>query len=253
MELLEILKISGVMVLGCLVQSSAGFGFGLFALPILLFLGFDLPQSVMIVVTGSAIQKITAVTYLRKDVDWKGLLPYMLTGLAALPLGVYLMYRVSFLSQPQAKQIIGFCILALVLLQWRRVHTPGNGVHPGWGYLAGFFSGVLNGLANIGGPPLVFWILAHGWSNEKMRVTALAFSLVFVPFQVGLMVLGFGVPILDSLWKTILLTPVILLGSWLGLRIGAAFSRENLRLYMRFLLIIIAVSALLGPLLSSTG
>jgi len=239
------------MLLGCLVQSSAGFGFGLFALPILLFLGFDLPHSVMIVVTGSAIQKITAVTYLRKDVDWKGLLPYMLTGLAALPLGVYLMYQVSFLSQPQAKQIIGICIFSLVLLQWRRVRSTGESVHAGWGYLAGFFSGILNGLANIGGPPLVLWILAHGWSNEKMRVTALAFSLVFVPFQVGLMVLGFGVPILESLWKTTLLTPVILLGSWVGLRIGDGFSKDNLRLYMRLLLLVIAVSSVLGPLLSS--
>ncbi len=248
MDVVEIFKISFVMLLGCIIQSSAGFGFGLFAIPLLLLSGFALPEAVMIVITGSAIQKITAVTYLRKAVDWKELLPYMAAGLVALPLGVYLMYRVSFLSQAAVKQIIGICIFVLLLLQWKGVIKIKEKIHRVWGYLAGFFSGLLNGLANIGGPPLVLWILSHRWSNEKMRVTALAFSLIFVPLQVVFMWMAFGTPILNVLVKTVLFTPLIFLGSWLGLKIGERISREHLRVYMHSLLLLIAVSTIIGPI-----
>lgn len=247
MDVAALAKIASVMILGCIIQGSAGFGFGLFALPILLFLDFPLPEAVMIVIVGSAMQKISAVAYLRRSVDWKEILPYMLLGLAALPLGVYLMVQVSFLDQAAIKQIIGSCIVILLLLQRQGVISARETVHRFWGYLAGFFSGLLNGLANIGGPPLVLWILAHRWTNEKMRVTALAFSLVFVPFQILLLMLAFGSPILQPLVKTFLVTPVILLGSWVGLKIGAKISREHLRIYMQSLLFLIALAAVIGP------
>jgi len=237
------------MILGSLIQSSSGFGFGLFAVPLLLFMGFNLPETVIIVVIGSAIQKITAVTQLWKSVDWKGQAPYMAVGLASLPLGIYCMYQASFLGQASVKQIIGSVILLLLLLQWKGVIKSSEKVPAIWGYIAGFFSGLLNGLANIGGPPLVLWILAHRWSNEKMRVTPIAFSLVFVPFQVILMMAVFGSALVQPLVKVILLTPTVLLGTWIGLKIGGKISREHLRIYMKLLLLFIAVSAILKPFL----
>jgi uncharacterized membrane protein YfcA len=100
MDLIEIIKIGSVLCLGSIIQSSSGFGFGLFALPLLLLIGIALPESVIIIVIGSAVQKIAAVSRLRKAVDWKGHAPFMAVGLAALPLGVYCLYRVSLLSQP---------------------------------------------------------------------------------------------------------------------------------------------------------
>ena len=249
MELLDIIKIGMIMILGSLVQSSSGFGFGLFAVPLFLLMGFPLPETVIMVVIGSAVQKIAALSQLRKAVDWKGQAPYMAIGLVTLPLGVYSLYRVSLLGQPFIKQIIGSLILLLLLLQWKGVIKSREKVAPVWGYTAGFFSGFLNGLANIGGPPLVLWILAHQWSNEKMRVTPIAFSIVFVPFQLLFMALAFGSRMWNPLLSAILLTPAVLLGTWVGLRIGGKISKEQLRIYMRFLLLLIAISTIIRPLL----
>ena len=249
MDIVEIIKIGSIMILGSVIQSSSGFGFGLFAVPLLLLMGFNLPETVIIVVIGSAIQKITAVTQLWQSADWKGQAPYMAVGLASLPLGIYCMYQVTFLGQAAVKQIIGAVILLLLLLQWKGVIKSSERVPAIWGYLAGFFSGLLNGLANIGGPPLVLWILAHRWSNEKMRVTPIAFSLVFVPIQVILMMVVFGSTLVQPLIKVILLTPTVLLGTWIGLKIGGKISREHLRIYMKLLLLFIAVSAVLKPFL----
>jgi hypothetical protein len=251
MPIIEIIKIGSVMILGSIIQGSSGFGFGLFAVPLLLFLGFDLPPAVMIVVIGSAIQKIYAIIALWRAVDWKEISPYMIVGLAALPAGVLSMYTISVMSQDIVKQIIGFCALLLLLLQWQGIIKTKERIHRFWGYAAGFFSGFFNGLANIGGPPLVLWILAHRWSNEKMRAIPLAFSLVFAPLQVVVMFFVFGARTLISpMLKAVATAPFIFLGTWLGLKIGGEISPAHLRLYMGLLLLLIALNLIIGPFLA---
>jgi uncharacterized membrane protein YfcA len=247
MDLFETIKIGSILCLGSIVQSSSGFGFGLFAIPLFLLMGFALPETVIMVVIASAVQKIAAVFQLWKAADWKGQAPYMAIGLVSLPLGVYCLYQVSLLSQPFIKQIIGILVLVLLLLQWKGVIKSRETVSSVWGYTAGFFSGFLNGLANIGGPPLVLWILAHRWSNEKMRVTPIAFSIVFVPAQVLFMGLAFGSRLWNPLFKAILSTPMVLLGTWVGLRMGERISEEHLRIYMQLLLLFIAISTIARP------
>lgn len=248
MVLVEIIKIGSVLILGSIIQSSSGFGFGLFAVPLLLFLDFELPAAVMIVVIGSAIQKVYAIIALWRAVDWKEISPYMFVGLAALPAGVFSMYTISILSRDIVEQVIGFSVLLLLLLQWRRVIKTKERISRFWGYAAGFFSGFFNGLANIGGPPLVLWILAHRWSNEKMRATPIAFSLVFVPLQLVFMFFVFGARVfLSPMVKTLAAAPFVFLGTWLGLKIGGKISQEHLRLYMGLLLLSIALNLAIGP------
>lgn len=249
MDIIEIIKIGSVMILGSIIQSSSGFGFGLFAIPILLFFGFDLPATVIMAIIGSAIQKVTAVNYLKDELNWKAMFPYMLTGLVSLPLGIYAMFKVSAMDQSVVKQIIGGLVLVLLVLRWKGTIKSRIIVPKIWGYIVGFFSGLLNGFANIGGPPLVLWTLAHQWSNQRMRGTIIAFSLIFVPFQITLMLITFGTPLLNPMVKTILLSPTVLLGTWLGLKIGERISKDHLKIYMQVLLLFIAISSIAKPFL----
>ncbi|MCP5105759.1 MAG: sulfite exporter TauE/SafE family protein [bacterium] len=236
-----------MMILGGIIQSSSGFGFGLFAIPILLFFGFDLESTVTMVVVGSAIQKVTALNYLKEHLDWRGMVPFVLVGLAALPLGIYAMFKVSGMDQSVVKQVIGGLVLVLLVLRWKGSIVSRDVVPKVWGYIAGFFSGLLNGFANIGGPPLVLWILAHRWSNHKMRGTIIAFSLIYVPFQLALMVVAFGPVILSPMLKAVLLSPSVLFGTWVGLKVGEKISKEHLKVYMQVLLFFIALSSLAKP------
>ncbi len=249
MEMLEIVRIGTVMILGGIIQSSSGFGFGLFAIPLLLFFGFDLPATVTMVIIGSAIQKVTALKYLKDDLDWKEMRPFMLVGLLTLPLGVYTMFKISSMDQELVKQVIGGLIILLLALRKLGKIQPRETVPSFWGYIVGILSGFLNGFANIGGPPLVLWILAHKWSNRKMRGTALAFALIFVPFQIPLMLYTFGSSILDPIVKALLLSPAVLLGTWVGLKIGERISKQHLAVYMQALLAFIAISAIAKPFL----
>jgi uncharacterized membrane protein YfcA len=134
-------------------------------------------------------------------------------------------------------------------MQWKGVIRSSDRIPAVWGYLAGFFSGFLNGLANIGGPPLVLWVLAHRWENNRMRATPIAFSLIYVPFQIALMVMVFGDRIGDPLLMAALLSPAVLLGTGLGLAAGRHISRAHLRTYMRILLLAIACFSILRSFL----
>jgi uncharacterized membrane protein YfcA len=242
---MEIIQIGGALILGSIIQSSSGFGFGLFVIPILLFFGFGLAPTVIMVVIGSAIQKITAVKYLKEHLNWQEMTPFIVIGLFGLPLGIFAMSRVSAMDQPVVKQVIGGLVLVMLTLQWKGSIKTREYVPKLWGYIAGFFAGVLNGFANIGGPPLVLWALAHQWSNQKMRGTIIAFSLIFVPFQLALMLVTFGSEMFNPMLKAVVLSPMVLLGTWIGLKIGEKISQAHLRIYMQALLLFIAVASVL--------
>ncbi|HLP45068.1 MAG TPA: sulfite exporter TauE/SafE family protein [Candidatus Kapabacteria bacterium] len=243
MNVIEILQIGGALVLGGFIQSSSGFGFGLFIIPVLLFFGFSLAPTVIIVVIGSAIQKVTALPYLKQHLDWKEMMPFILIGLLGLPLGIYAMFKISNMDQPIVKQVIGGLVMVMLVLQWKGAIKIREHVPKFWGYTAGLLAGILNGFANIGGPPLVLWTLAHRWSNQKMRGTIIAFSLIFVPFQLVLMLITFGSVMFSPLLKAMVLSPAVLLGTWIGLKIGEKISQDHLRIYMQALLLFIAVAS----------
>lgn len=248
MEISGYIEIGTIILLGSIIQSSSGFAFGLFAIPLLLFSGLNLPEAVVFVIVGSAIQKGVGLYHLRKFMKYRDIAPYLLVGLFSLPLGVYLMFKVSLLSQSIVKQIVGLCIMALLFVRWLGRGKTDKALSAGWGYVAGFFSGLLNGFANIGGPPIVLWILNQNWSNEKIRATLFGFSLAFVPVQILLILLIFGNYIFNTIWQAVLLSPMIFLGTWLGLKIGERIALNHLKIYMQLLLVLIALCAILKPL-----
>ncbi|MEN8221876.1 MAG: sulfite exporter TauE/SafE family protein [Acidobacteriota bacterium] len=244
-----LVRIALILFLGGFIQSSAGFGFGLFALPLLLFMKLQLQEAVIMVIIGSAVQKILGIGYFRKVINLRELSPLIASGLTGLPIGLYLMFRVSGMHHSSIKQVIGFLIISMLVLRWTRLRNRVRTIKRIWTYIAGFFSGILNGFANIGGPPVVLWVLAQKWENQKMRATIISFSLFFVPFQIIIMVIIFGRSLYSPLLFSLILSPAVLLGSWIGLKFGDRFSRKILERYMEILLLLIAFASVLRPLL----
>ncbi|KAF5434446.1 putative membrane protein YfcA [Candidatus Methanophagaceae archaeon] len=247
MEIIKLIKVGLVLFSGGFIQSSAGFGFGLFALPILLFLELPFPEAVMIIIIGSAFQKIIGIRYFRTAINWKEIRPLILAGLIALPAGIFFMRKVSGLNQHYIKLIIGILILIMLFLRWSRVSGKKGVVRKEWGFVTGFLSGLLNGFANIGGPPVVLWVLSHNWDNKKMRATIIAISMFFVPFQISIMLVLFGASVLNAMIYAFFLSPFVLSGSWAGLKAGDRISKNKLKVYMEFLLFIIAISSIIKP------
>lgn len=249
MGVILIIKTALGVFLGAVLQSYAGFGFGLFVLPLLLFLNYDFPTAVVIVIIGSGIQKIIGVRYFIGSFKWSELKPLFFFGLAGLPIGIFFLYKVSFFKPENIKQLIGIIIFMVLILRWSGISTEKREIHPIWGYIAGFFSGVLNGFANIGGPPVVIWVLSHDWSNEKMRSMIIALSLAFAPFQLAMIWIIFGEKIKYNLIIFAVIVPFVIAGSFLGLKGGDRLSKKKLTVLMESLLAFIAITAVLKPYL----
>ncbi len=233
-------------MLAAFVQSTSGFGFSIFSVSILLFLGLPLSQTVALTVSGSAFQRVYAILHLRNSIDKKELTPVIITGLLSMPIGIYLLYTVNKLEPSYVKMIIGFIIIIMLGLQWKGFIVSKQKVKKFWGIIAAFFSGILNGLANIGGAPIILWILAHKWDNKKMRVTTLAYSITFVPFQLIILYLIYKWIILKTILYSFIFLPFILLGGGIGLKIGDKIQRDLLHKIMQLLLLLIAVFSIIN-------
>lgn len=243
------LYIGGVLFFCSSVQSTVGFAFSLFGLPLLLLLGLPLPETVALTTIASVLQRIFTVYSLRAHVNWRELLPMITIAALSLPLGTWLLRLLSTQSRTTAQQVIGGIIMLALLVQAVIRVAPRSRVPAGWGYLASMLSGILNGFGNIGGPPLVLWMHAHAWPNEKLRVTALAITLPLVPFQLVLLVLTFGGSVAKSIPVALTLLPLVFAGGMLGLWVGKKIHVPVLRTLAYLLLGLIAAYAMLKPYL----
>ncbi len=248
MDFLQFLEIGGVLFAAAILQSIAGFGFSLFLLPVLLSMGVMLPQAVTVGIVCSAAQRTYSIRKMNDHIDWKTLWPMMITGLIALPFGILILKLLTFVKMGHVRQMIGALILLTLAAQLFRIKQRDK-IPQLWGHIAAFISGVLNGLGNIGGPPIVLWILAHNWPAAKMRVTTLAYTLVFVPFQLIILICVFKMKILQAGAIALAYAPLVLIATGLGLRIGHRLNQKNIRLIMQVLLLVIAMLSIVKPML----
>ncbi len=162
------------------VQSVAGFAYGLILMPLLLRAGYSLPETTTISLLTSLVNWAVMLRHLHGAVEWKPLRPIMATGLLALPVGILLMHRVSGLTAPTIKHMVGGIIAALAVLQWSWRIEPRVQLHAAWGHVASVFAGLLQGFGSIGGPPIMLWILAHDWPSDRVRITLNAYTSVYI-------------------------------------------------------------------------
>ncbi len=248
--MLEQLLLQGAILLFCaVVQSAVGFAFSLFSNSLLLLAGLALPETVMLSTMGSVMQRSLMLVRLRAHVPWRITLPLSGVCLLALPLGVYVLKLLSLQRIDVAKAWLGGLMLLVLVVQVCWKVKPRAHLHAGWGALAAALSGIFTGLGNIGGPPLLLWIHAHDWPNEKTRVTAMGVTIVLVPVQLGLMFYAFGLEVLPSVSQFMILVPAVLLGTSIGMSAGRRLSRPHLRMAALSLLAVICVVCILDPML----
>ena len=105
-------------------------------------------------------------------------------------------------------------------------------------------SGFTGGLCSMDGPLLVLWVMAHNWTVERTRAFLFASFAGLVPFQLAMLYLAFGNEVLRGIAWGAAFAPVVLLGSLIGLRVGARFSKPLLCRLAYLLLTVIALNAM---------
>jgi len=248
MELFDIVAAGVVIFLAGILQSVVGFGYALFATPLLVWIGLPLPGVITLVATCSLLQSMVGVRNLRAAVPWRLSLTATGVRFAGVILGLLMLKRLVVLDKDHIRAVIGviLCVLVAVQFLWRP--HPVRKMHWSWAGLAFVGSGVLAGLCGMGGPPLVLWAMAHDWPTQKIRGFLFATFVTSIPIQIVLLALTFGTPILWYAATGIALLPLVYAGSALGLPVGNRFAGPALRRVAYAVLFATGVSAIIPVL-----
>lgn len=204
-----ILTIVGVLAASVL-RGFTGFGFGLAAVP-LLSLALPPAQVVPLVVTLQVVIGIAGLRAASRECDWRavGLLaPGLVVG---IPVGLLIL---TTLPANPVRLVIGLIVAMSVLLIQRGIRLP---PHPSTavGFGVGLVSGIVSGLASMGGPPVIVFLLALGHGAARMRATAIVYFMLSGCITLIPMTMR-GLITRDILLWTVASLPILFAGSRLG-------------------------------------
>jgi uncharacterized protein len=230
---------------GGFVSGLAGFGTALMALGIWLYV---LPPSTVVplVLICSIIAQTSTLPSIWRSIDFKLVWPFLLGGLAGVPLGTML---VAYADPGIFKLSVGVLLLVFpAALYFNRSPMAfsfgGQAADAG----VGFAGGILGGLAGLSGPIPILWASVRGWGKDERRGIFQTFNWTVLSAALCLQA-GTGFITREIIWLALLAMPATLLGAWLGARTYHALSDKNFRDVVLGLLFLSGV----GLLWSSLG
>jgi uncharacterized protein len=221
--------------LGAFVAGLAGFAFGLVAAAIWLHVLTPLQTATLIVAYGLIVQGY-AVWKLRRALDWRRLLPLVIGGQIGVPLGIELL---RWLPASAMRAAIGVVLIAFSLNALLRPKLPpmakAGAMADG---SAGVVSGLVGGATGLAGIVPTIWSGLRGWNKDEQRAV---FQPVGVTIFIGcaLWLGGTGSFDHDMLRLFAIGLPVLLIGTWAGLK---AYGHLDEAAFRRIVLILLLVS-----------
>lgn len=198
------------------VQGLSGFAFGMVAMSFWAW-GLEPRLAASLTVFGSLTGQLIAVFTVRRGFSWRLLWPFVLGGLAGIPLGVWVL---PYLDMLWFKAVFGTLLVLwcpLMLLAPRLPRVPGNRLADG---AVGMVGGVLGGIGGFTGTVPTLWCTVRGFDRDTQRAVIQNFNLsmlavtMFTYLGTGVvtsaMLPWFGVVALAMLIPTVLGTRVYL-------------------------------------------
>lgn len=243
----QILLACFLLLFGSTVNSLVGFGAGLVAIPLLVWIDVPLPSAIVIVNLSASIQCLWMCIRYRKHIPWRPAMSMHVIRVLMVPVGVVLLVGLVAIGPDRVKQVIGCLLLIVLFMIWILDVQPRRNLHQGWTLLAGTTSGILNGAVGMGGPAAVLWVMAHDWSSRRARSCLWTLILTSFPVQLLMLWWQFGDPILRAMVLGLAMTPVCIVGTLLGLRLGALLPIRRLRRVAYLIIAALAISSIVGP------
>ena len=232
------------MFAGSVVQGTIGFALGMIAVPLLVEVGFSLSQAVALTTLAIGIQVIFGTWQLRDHIPWADVKLAAITRCLTVPIVVALLLSVENMNTDEVKRLVGLGVLLGVVIRILSRELAQRDLPLPVSLAAFSISGVLQGLIAMGGPPLVLWMTTRDFQAKQARAFTLTLFLLNAPVQVLLLVFLSQTMSLDILLIALIITPLIYLGSAIGVRIGDRFSKPLLNRAALIVLIVIALNAI---------
>ncbi|WP_088101162.1 sulfite exporter TauE/SafE family protein [Xanthomonas retroflexus] len=250
MEPVYLLVALGAIVAG-FVQGLSGFAFGMVAMSFWAW-GLDPRLAATLSVFGALVGQLLAVFTVRRGFNLRLLLPFVLGGLAGIPLGVLVL--------PQLDMAWFKALLGGFLALWCPVMLMAHSLPPvtvGGRFgdaLAGMAGGVLSGIGGFAGPIPTLWSTLRGFGKDEQRAVIQNFNLAMLAVTMATYV-GTGMVTRQMLPYFAIVAPAMLVPTLLGAKLYIGISEARFRQIVLGLLTASGVAMLASslPILLSRG
>ncbi len=200
----------GAILFASVLRGFTGFGFAVVAVPLasLVLPPQPVVAAMLLMQTAIGLRDCFAE---RKKADWRSVRRLTVGAVAGTPIGLAALIA---LPLPWVRLVLGVLVAVAVVVTWKPVRHRGPPARR-WGVLAGFCSGVSNGLAAMAGPPAIVYFLAA----EDDRVLVRSSLMVFFPIASALALppaVWAGLIGQQAVWIAALGLPLMIGGGWAG-------------------------------------
>jgi len=225
--------VSGMLVIffAAMTQGITSFGFSLIGLPLL---GFLLPLKIIvpILVIYSLVLNTIILYHIKEFIDFKKISILVTVGIIGTPFGVYLL-KIS--DESTLKLLIGVIITIAAIANFygykMKVKNEKLSYIP-----VGLVSGLLNGSVSLGGPPIVLFLTNQDVEKQVFRANLTLYFWILNIITIPTQFLG-GLITSEVIKYTIYLSPGLIVGTLLGIRLGNKLD-ENLFKKLTLILIL---------------
>lgn len=223
-EQIYLLTAIGAVVAG-FVQGLSGFAFGLVAMSFWAW-ALDPKLAACLAVFGALTGQIVAAVTVRRGFDWKLLVPFLVGGLAGIPIGVWVL---PHLDTNWFKAVLGgllvlWCPAMLFAKNLPKI-TFGGKLGDG---VAGMAGGVLSGIGGFSGTLPTLWCTLRGFQKDTQRSVIQNFNLSMLAVTMGTYV-ATGLVTKEALPFFAIVAPAMLIPSYLGAKLYIGLSEARFR------------------------
>ncbi len=239
---LAFLILGGALLAG-FVNGLAGFGTGLVALGLWLHAVDPLLAAPLVVICSVIAQSLSLVA-IRPTLNLSRLWPFLLGGVAGVPIGVMALDRIEAGTFRAAVGAFLVCYCTVMLVS-RRLPVIDVGGRTADGAM-GLAGGVLGGAAGLSGALPTVWCGLKGWGKAEQRAVYQPFNLTILTWAL-VAYASQGVLTAEVGRLTLICLPGTVLGVWLGVK---AYGRVDDRQFRRIVLWLLLAS---GGVLTATN
>ncbi|WP_243156208.1 sulfite exporter TauE/SafE family protein [Clostridium sp. C2-6-12] len=207
-----------------------GFGFALIAVPLLSLFIPELRNITPIIVIYSFLTNIIIFYKTKQYIDFKKILPLIIFGIIATPLGTYILL---YINVNTLKVIVGTIIVITALAMLKNYKIKINKQNISYG-VVGLLSGFLNGSTGLSGPPVVLFLTNQNTDKDVFRANLTLYGIATNVFAIILFI-SEGIINTSVLNFTALYLPALIIGTFLGINASSKINEalfKTLTIYL---------------------
>jgi len=237
----DALAILGLTAFAATVQATAGFGFSLVLVP-LLVLVIGPKETVVVANVLSTALEAALLVRVHPHVDWRLGSKLFSGALIGMPFGLL---ALIWLSPKVLQIVIAVTVVVFTILLMRGVRLQRAGKLGDFG--AGLVSGLLNTSTSMSGPPVVIYLQGSGVARAAFRATLLAYFAAISAIAVGLLAAS-GQFDRETGLAAVVAIPALAVGAVLGNALHHRVPEDRFRQLVYAILFFSAGSAIVSAL-----